>query len=370
MRSEKQMELRQYPRENRIFHDPALFEEELERIFSNGWLCVGADDQLPRPKTWFVYEDVERSLLLTRTESGDVRAFVNACTHRGTRLCKAAGAGRQLQCPYHGWTYDLSGKLLGVPRRAGCAPFADGDYALRSLPVEQVGRMLFVNPTGRPLPPAREALGPMAAKLEALGQELTTPIAEHRYDIAANWKLVVSGMIEDYHVPFVHRWTLHPGRKSASESTLLERGHSSYELSIDPGALVRRLVALIGGRRPPPKHSSYLVFPNFVQNLVLNVATVNLFIPTAQDRTLLVARLYDTSPARARWSPLGWIQRIQWLISRVFSHRVYLEDQWVVEEAQRGTRAGSELRRGPPHAEEARVEHFLREVATRTDRRY
>src|SRR5258708_28988980 len=88
-----------YPPTNAIFHDSALLEAEQDHIFARGWILVGTADQLPAPDTHFVYEAQDRSLLITRDEEGRLRGFVNACAHRGTRLCRGPGQGR-ITCPY------------------------------------------------------------------------------------------------------------------------------------------------------------------------------------------------------------------------------------------------------------------------------
>src|SRR5277367_520548 len=102
-----------YPPTNAIFHDPALDASEQAAIFENGWVLAGTVNQLSGPDSHFVYEAQGRSLLITRDAAGRIHAFVNACTHRGTRLCSAAGTGR-LRCPYHGWTFGNDGRLLGA----------------------------------------------------------------------------------------------------------------------------------------------------------------------------------------------------------------------------------------------------------------
>ncbi|MEO8498450.1 MAG: aromatic ring-hydroxylating dioxygenase subunit alpha, partial [Planctomycetota bacterium] len=222
----------QYPRDNSIFSGREMFAAEMKNIFNNGWICVGTDDRLPVPNSRFVYEDFERSLLITRDQDGQVGAFVNACTHRGTRLCHNDGSGRQIQCPYHGWTFDFGGRLLGVPRRSGCEKFESGDFALKSVKSGLLGRFIFVHTGDEPAPDLRDYVGSMADALEKVSAQLVTYLGEIRLPVKANWKLCVSGMVEDYHTPQVHPRTLNTSRGSASESILRERGHSYYEVKI------------------------------------------------------------------------------------------------------------------------------------------
>jgi phenylpropionate dioxygenase-like ring-hydroxylating dioxygenase large terminal subunit len=145
----------------------ATFLAECERELEARWVLVGTLSQLPGPDTWFVHESAGRSVIVARDAKGSLGAFVNACTHRGTRLCKGQGTGR-LQCPYHGWVFGCDGRLLGAARRAGLPPFEDADYGLATLGVATHGPFLFVHREQEPTQPLRAALGDQAATLEAL----------------------------------------------------------------------------------------------------------------------------------------------------------------------------------------------------------
>jgi phenylpropionate dioxygenase-like ring-hydroxylating dioxygenase large terminal subunit len=80
---------------------------------------VGYSSELPRPGTCCTKTVMGRSILLTRASDGRVRAFDNICLHRQSRIADGCGAARRLACPYHSWTYDLDGALVGVPGKEG-----------------------------------------------------------------------------------------------------------------------------------------------------------------------------------------------------------------------------------------------------------
>ena len=101
----------------RYYTDSALFRQEIENFFFGGWICAGRADSIPNAGDYFLREIANESIIVVRSDAGAVEAFYNVCRHRGTRLCSVAEgnfAGR-IQCPYHGWTYALDGRLLGAP---------------------------------------------------------------------------------------------------------------------------------------------------------------------------------------------------------------------------------------------------------------
>jgi len=354
-----------YPPSNAIFHDPEMFSSEMERLFREGWILVGTDDRLPARETWFVHEEFERSIVLTRDSQDQIRAFVNVCRHRGTRLCRGPGAGR-LKCPYHGWVYACDGRLLGVAKRAGFPAFDDADHGLLSLEAETIGRFIFVRgqSDGLHTSKLREFLGPETiATLEAASPLMHTLIAELSFEIEADWKFCVAGSIEDYHVPFVHPSSLEPARSWDSRPALYRNGHSYASVGVDPGAALRWLARHLLNSEPSGHQDHSYIFPNVIVIQTWILMSVTMFIPKGPGVTQRITRLYDVAPQRSRLTPLGAAQGLVHLVARRRARVAYEEDVWICEEAQRGTLASREMARGPAHVTEARVEHFLRSVA-------
>src|SRR5262249_24082521 len=101
----------------RYYYDPAVYALEAERIFTAMWVCIGRADALDGPGAYQVAMVGQESVIVVRGRDGILRAFLNVCRHRGTRLC-AAAAGHlkgSIQCRYHAWTYGLDGQLIGAP---------------------------------------------------------------------------------------------------------------------------------------------------------------------------------------------------------------------------------------------------------------
>ena len=360
---------RRYPPTNAIFHDPALLELEQEQIFARGWVLVGTADQLPAPNTRFVYEAQNRSLLITRDEEGKLHGFVNACTHRGTRLCAGPGEGR-ITCPYHGWVFGNDGRLLGASRRTGFPPFEDADYGLRPVSVEQVGAFLFAHGETAPAVGLREYLGAMAGHLETISQSVGTFLVETRLTIEGNWKLAMSGSVEDYHAPFVHRQATDRVRYGENTTTLEENGHSWFRLDAPVPPALRVALRVLTGKAPRPDLASYCFFPNVTIVTIWSIVQVSNWIPVGPGRTLRVTRYFAERRPPGRFSPGRLLVPLLAGIVRRRSRRIPAEDQWIVGEAQIGTKSSPTQLRGPAHAQEARVEHLLAEVARRLGYRY
>src|SRR5690348_13494508 len=100
----------------RIFIEPAIYEEEQQRLFARCWLYLCHDSQIPLPGDFVTATMAEDPVLVMRDSAGKVGAFLNVCRHRGNRLCRADhGNASSFTCAYHGWTFRNDGKLTGVP---------------------------------------------------------------------------------------------------------------------------------------------------------------------------------------------------------------------------------------------------------------
>jgi glycine betaine catabolism A len=182
-----------------------IYREELQRVFNNRWICAGRAEQIPNSGNYFLYKIGNESIIVTRTESGDICAFYNVCRHRGTRLCtedQGSFAGK-IQCPYHAWTYSLDGNLIGAPNMKDVQNFEMSRYPLHQPAIAIWEGFIFLNFSADPQP-FELAYAPILDHFRPWRINELRSAGTRIYEIEANWKLVFQNYSECYHCPKVH----------------------------------------------------------------------------------------------------------------------------------------------------------------------
>ena len=188
---------------------------ERDELFRSLPLFMGLSSRLPKPGDFLTENVAGMPVLLTRGADGTVRAFANICRHRGAPVAQGCGNARAFVCPYHGWTYDSQGKLLGVTDKVGFADLDLGAHGLVRLPAGEKHGMMFVRATAVAEGESAEidvdaVLGRFAPAFAALKPE-TYPIhSVDRVSPRINWKFAVDTFLEGYHIPHLHRKTIGP----------------------------------------------------------------------------------------------------------------------------------------------------------------
>jgi len=187
------------------YTSPEFFQREIDRMWSRTWQWVCREEHIPEAGDYYVYDIGPYSWLIVRTASGDIRAYQNACLHRGTKLKPSFTDGwtPKLACPFHGWTWDLEGKLAELP----CAwDFPHVDREKFNLPEARVGvwaGFVFINMDEHAMP-LEEYLAPLPA--HAAHAELQDRyVALHvQKELPCNWKVASEAFVESYHTPVTH----------------------------------------------------------------------------------------------------------------------------------------------------------------------
>ena len=189
---------------------PERFLLERERLFLDTPQVIGFAGEVARPGQFITAEAMGIPIVVTRAADGRLHALVNACAHRGARVAKGHGcvAGRRLRCGFHGWTFDLDGRLASRPHDGYFAP-PDADCHLTRLPVSDRSGLIVVGLRPEMLQSrVDEHLAEVESEFGGLGFEQALTLDVHRYEVAANWKLVSMLSYESYHFPALHRETV------------------------------------------------------------------------------------------------------------------------------------------------------------------
>jgi benzoate/toluate 1,2-dioxygenase subunit alpha len=202
-----------YKMDRAAFTDATVYEIELRHFFERNWVFLAHESQLPNPHDFVTTRIGRVPVLLTRDRSGVVRCMVNACAHRGARVCREkSGNKKNFMCPFHGWTYSSAGQLLDVTDEAMggySAGFSRADHNLPQIArLESYRGFIFgslaseVMPLGDYLAGAKTFIDLMVDQSPQGALEVIPGATRYRY--RGNWKLQVENGLDGYHVTTVH----------------------------------------------------------------------------------------------------------------------------------------------------------------------
>jgi len=185
-----------------LYNDPDIFAFDMEAIFARSWLLVGFEAELPKPGSYLALTIGRWPIVVVRDRAGALRAFHNSCRHRGAQICAdGRGANVRLVCPYHRWTYELTGELAHAARMG--PDFDLTGRGLKPVAIESVGEAIYICLDEAPPPIAdfREKFTPLVAPHNLKNAKLAfqSTLLEK-----ANWKLVMENARECYHCAGQH----------------------------------------------------------------------------------------------------------------------------------------------------------------------
>lgn len=178
-------------------------EREVDELWRRVWQIAGRVEDVAHPGDSFVYDIGDDSLLILRQRDGELRAYHNACLHRGTRLREEPGALERIRCPFHGFTWSLEGELTDVPCRWDFPQVEDEAFRLPQARIDTWGGFVFVHfdPEAAPLSDYLEDL-PRHFERWPLEERYVAARVERR--VACNWKIAIEAFIETFHIVGVH----------------------------------------------------------------------------------------------------------------------------------------------------------------------
>jgi choline monooxygenase len=259
-----------------------------------------------------------------------LRGFYNVCRHRAGPPAEGCGSRKLFRCAYHGWTYDLDGRLISATEIEGVKGFHPEDFALAPVRTEEWFNLLFVNldPQATPLLQTLGELPRQAGRFPFTKMKL---FERRRYEMKCNWKTYVDNYLEGYHLPSVH-----PGLNK-------ELDFNSYVVEPHPG-YVRQFSPIRGAqpgdttpRRYRDAHQDlttdyFWIFPNWMLNCYPDNVSLNIVLPLEPERTRAIFEWY--LPEKEHTSPAA-------KASVEFSDQIQIEDVGICEAVQRNLRSRS-----------------------------
>ena len=316
----------------RVYADPAFFELERRRLFPRTWMAIAYESDVAAPGDVLPVSTGGWDFIVARNRDGEVKVFHNICRHRSmTVVDKACSKAQTLQCPWHGWTYDLNGRLIATPDLGGVATneqagFDKAELGLRKVRAVTWMHWIFVNIDGQ------------AEPFEDFIRPVTDRIAD--YDLSAvrfsglsaegcfegNWKLAIETGCEDYHLPWVHpqigkRSGWFEGGRCADSSVYIasRRAAAPDDPRTAPGPNDLPLFPHLVGAAPDGGLGHEIVLFFIVPSAILAVmpdhVVTNIYMPVEHDRTLTRRAFHfigeaATDPAHAQRREAvraGWI---------------------------------------------------------------
>ncbi|WP_428826477.1 aromatic ring-hydroxylating oxygenase subunit alpha [Azonexus sp. IMCC34842] len=193
-----------------LYTDPAIFDDEMDKVFYSTWVWVGHASEIPEAGSFKTTYVGKQPVIVARDRKMKVHVLLNRCRHRGATVCEhKKGKAASFVCPYHGWSYATDGSLRGVPHPEGYADILEkGDHPLVGLRVEEYAGMIFAT--------FKEDIEPLDTYLGAAKKWMDLFMKQgggypvkagnaHRFRFPGNWKIQLENTTDAYHFPLVHK---------------------------------------------------------------------------------------------------------------------------------------------------------------------
>ncbi|WP_052412077.1 aromatic ring-hydroxylating oxygenase subunit alpha [Streptomyces mutabilis] len=282
------------------YTDPEIFRQEQRHVFESMWFCAVRSADLERAGAFRTVRVGRESVVVVRNRAGGLRAFLNVCRHRGARLCleESGEVRRNLQCPYHAWTYDLDGRLVAAPDLTKMPDVDRSAYGLVEVALREWLGYAWVCLSDEPPSfeetvrgAAVERLGDPAA-IERYRTERLSLGRRVTYDVRANWKLIVENFMECYHCATIHPELTEVLPEFADGYAAqyyvghgAEFGEEVKGFTVDGGEGFGRLPEV--SQDQDRRYYAVTVRPTVFVNLVPDHVILHRMFPLAEDRTVV-----------------------------------------------------------------------------------
>lgn len=345
-----------------LYTSEEVFEKEKELLFFRDWIVIAREDEIKETGDYRTYEMAGESFIVARDRDGKLNAFANSCRHRGTPIAKGQGNTPAFVCPYHAWTYDLTGKLINPLRKKQLGNFDTSTCRLPQIQIDTFAGFVFINfdPDARSLAEFLDVEG-FREELDFLHCEELATIDNYTFDLEANWKIVMEVGADVYHVEIVHRDTFGQATTgfkpttSDSDVRLTKYGATKKYSSptFSPGGTV--LFGLLPALEDDPSRSTFAMNfhlrPNFAFFARCDMIQPWVAIPIGVNKTRVTA--WTCIPKKYVGSP-GFNEKVQ--LIKDFCRKVNAEDKDLTLAIQAGMKSRY-FPRGPIHELERVIHH-------------
>jgi len=340
----------------KYYFDNDIFNKEKEQIFHNNWIFVCFKNDISKHND-FITKKIGNIPVVIQNINGEIKAFMNVCSHRFSILQTEEKGNRALFCPYHGWSFDKEGIPNGIPKKPLFKDFSKQelcDLKLKEYNLELCGDLYFIH-INEPKTTLKEYLGDFYSHILKISDGKDKLIDVNKINIKANWKILVENTLESYHVNLVHSDTF---RKLGAKGLVFEFTglHSNWKADLNLSENDPKLSKIHNNFKNRPYiidgYIHYLIYPNLLisssYGVSFNFSTItpttpgetefisNVFM-SKSDQQSVVVRLYEDS-----------------LID--FNRQVFDEDKKICEEVQKGAEVTDKP--GVLSLEEERVHDF------------
>jgi phenylpropionate dioxygenase-like ring-hydroxylating dioxygenase large terminal subunit len=257
------------------------FAAEVDRVLRRAYTAFCPASALPEPGSYIAREAAGRPVVAVRGQDGVVRAFLNVCRHRGMRIAHEQGCVKAFVCPYHGWTYELNGRLRHVPHAEGFPGLDKESHGLAPIDAVESHGLVFVSQT------KDAALADVAGLPELIGEGQRLYSTSAR-DTQANWKIVLEGFLEGYHIRATHPETFYP--YGFDNLNVIEQTGRHSRVTF-PFRRIEKLAAVPADERRVLGFVTFVyhIFPNALVTVLSNHTNLLVLEPLAVDHTRVVS---------------------------------------------------------------------------------
>jgi phenylpropionate dioxygenase-like ring-hydroxylating dioxygenase large terminal subunit len=349
-----------------LYTDPEYHDVEMARVIRPSWQIVCHESDLAEAGAWRTLAYLGEKIVVVRGEDGALRAFHNVCRHRAMRLVDGdAGCARKLVCPYHAWTYELDGRLSGVPMRRDYPALRLEDNGLVAVEVSTWRGFVFVRLEDDGGPSVAQMMAPYDAEIAPYRfEDMRTISALRERPRAVNWKNVGDNYSDNLHIPVAHDgltrlfgksyrieaagWVDRMSGELADRASdnVWERFYQRHLPRVDHLPEANQRLWLY-----------YKLWPNMAFDLYADQIDFMQWLPTGPTTCVLREMAFALPDDRRE---MKLVRYANWRINRV----VNAEDTWLIERVQQGM-ASSSYTAGPIGASEVCLRSFAAKIRAR-----